>query len=249
MKKNLSLRFKSLVGWLLAVGFLSSGVVSTTHANLLRNASFETVPIGSFHGQGFLPDDWIQGLPTGINADTYSNDGSYGLASGNANFGSITAQNGIRWVAGWSIVPESFSQQLSATLSVGQSYTLSGYLIQATRTDLDHVGGYDVYLTANSTLGSIGTGAFLGRLGPTTDSDSWEANSFNFTAPLNAGALPFFTFKPVATSGAGEAYPGLDNLSLDVTVVPEPTTIIAGALLLLPFAANALRRLRKSRAA
>ena len=39
------------------------------------------------------------------------------------------------------------------------------------------------------------------------------------------------------------------NASEDVSVVPEPTTLIAGALTLLPFAASTLRILRRTRTA
>jgi hypothetical protein len=42
----------------------------------------------------------------------------------------------------------------------------------------------------------------------------------------------------------------LDSINMSVaSVVPEPTTMIAGAMLLLPFGASTLRILRKSRAA
>jgi hypothetical protein len=44
-----------------------------------------------------------------------------------------------------------------------------------------------------------------------------------------------------------QKYIGLDNVV--VSAVPEPTTMIAGALLLLPFGASTLRLLRKTRAA
>ena len=40
-----------------------------------------------------------------------------------------------------------------------------------------------------------------------------------------------------------------NQADLQLTVVPEPKTMIAGALLLLPFGASALRTLRKSRKA
>jgi hypothetical protein len=41
----------------------------------------------------------------------------------------------------------------------------------------------------------------------------------------------------------------VDINSITVSAVPEPTTMVAGALLLLPFGASALRILRKKRAA
>ena len=49
--------------------------------------------------------------------------------------------------------------------------------------------------------------------------------------------------------GSGSAQPAfwVDDISL--VAVPEPTTIIAGALLLLPFGASTLRILRRNRMA
>ena len=49
--------------------------------------------------------------------------------------------------------------------------------------------------------------------------------------------------------GPPSASPGAQGMLYDVTPVPEPTTLIAGALLLLPFGASTLRVLRKHRAA
>lgn len=46
--------------------------------NLLRNAGFEFAPEGNV-GQGLMPDDWFA---TSLSPDTYSNDGSFGLAPG-----------------------------------------------------------------------------------------------------------------------------------------------------------------------
>jgi hypothetical protein len=40
-----------------------------------------------------------------------------------------------------------------------------------------------------------------------------------------------------------------DNVAYSATPVPEPTTMIAGALLLLPFGASTIRFLRKARTA
>ena len=59
--------------------------------------------------------------------------------------------------------------------------------------------------------------------------------------PTGPGSLSF-TWNDSATQ---HAY--VDDITL--TAVPEPTTMIAGALLLLPFAASTLRKLRKNRTA
>ena len=46
------------------------------NANLIRNASFEDIP-GAAFGQGIMPSEWVI---ANSSPDTYSNDGSYGLA-------------------------------------------------------------------------------------------------------------------------------------------------------------------------
>ena len=55
------------------------------------------------------------------------------------------------------------------------------------------------------------------------------------------------TLSFAGVSANNRAYVGLDNVSL--TAVPEPTTMIAGALLLLPLGVSTLRLLRKNRKA
>lgn len=201
----------------------------SAQANLLRNPGFETVP-GTVTGQGILPSDWttVSGSP-----DTYSNDGSYGLGpSTGGNFTGVTAQEGIRWVAGWDLAGERFGQMLSSPLVGGAAYELDAALIQARRSDLDVRGGYRVFLAPSSVAAGTNS-VLLGTLGPTTDSDSWEAASLNFNAPANASDLPFLYFAPY-TEGTffGLAYPGLDELVLDRPVVNGVPDESSGLMLL-----------------
>lgn len=190
---------------------------------LLRNPSFETVP-GPQAAQGIMPSDWV---PTSQTPDTYSNDGSYGLPPGIAgNFSGVTAQDGIRWVAGWSAADERFGQLLTAPLIPGESYTLSGYLHQAVRPDLAHSGGYNIHLISEAGA-SLATGVLLGQIGPTLSADSWESFALQFEAPANAAGLPFLAFQPFLNSshtGPGTTYPGLDTLSLRTQVATVPDT-------------------------
>lgn len=67
----------------------------------------------------------------------------------------------------------------------------------------------------------------------------WKTQSWWVTA---AGASTVLQFADLGGTGYGSA---LDNVS--VTPVPEPTTVLAGALLLLPFGVSGLRILRKNR--
>ena len=225
----------------LTISILMLAFAQVANANLIRNASFEDIP-GTIIGQGIMPSEWVI---ANVTPDTYSNDGSYGLApsagSGGGNFTGVTAQDGIRWVAGWSSANEYFGQTLSAPLVGGQSYSFSSYLIQAKRSDLDHPGGYGVYLSSGST--DIG-GELLGNIGPTTDSNDWEFSSFTFIAPTNSSILPFLLFKPFGDV-TGEAYPGLDNLNLTATsigAVPLPAAFWLFGTALLGFVGTLSRR-------
>ncbi len=222
------------------------GLASNAQANLLRNPSFENVPGTGpgYQDQGLMPSDWVT---VAVTPDTYSTDGSYGLPpSGFGNFDGVAAQDGLRWVAGWSDAVEVFGQALTAPLTPGTSYSLSGYLHQAYRGDLNNPGGYDIYLTTDSSYSSIASGTLLGRLASTTSyAAGWGSHSIAFTAPANAGTHPFLSFVPVATSTDGYTYPGLDNLSL--TPVPEPSTWLAGALLSLPLSLRGWHSFRSRR--
>lgn len=213
---------------------LSMIIASSAQANLIRNASFENFSTQRF-GQGFLPDDWITTASGGLPADTYSNDGSFGLAPSRFNnFIGVTAYDGIRWVAGWSRDRESFGQWLTSNLVAGSQYKLSGWLHQAVRGDLNYAGGYEIYLTDTP-----GTRLeFLGFLGSTTSvSAGWQEYSFTFTATEAMANLGLIDFGPILTANAGYAYPGLDLVSLTAissdtgsNEVPTPSSVALLAL-------------------
>jgi hypothetical protein len=222
----------SVISLISLVLFILLVKATVSNANLIRNPGFEDVPNANWYGQGLMPSEWIT---VNITPDTYSEDGSYGLLptaesllNPGGTFTGVTAQEGIRWVAGWSIYPETFGQLLITPLSPGQQYEFSGYMIQAKRTDIDNPGGYELWLAADNDTPATG---YLGRLEPTTDSDEWEFRTLTFTAPQDADNLPFLLFVPYDT-GTGGAYPGLDSVML----VPEPATVLLlslGGLMLL----------------
>lgn len=181
--------------------------------NLLQNASFEANSGGT--GQGLMPTNW---QATNVTPDTYTNDGSFGLApSGFNNFTGVVAKDGIAWVAGSSSVQESFGQVLAMNLVAGQEYSLSAWLHQAWRTDLNNPGGYHVRLVTST------SNDLLGSLAPTASfADGWVSRSINFVAPTTTGAQTL-VFVPYAVTGI--AYPGIDDLNLQA--VPEPATMAA----------------------
>jgi Thrombospondin type 3 repeat len=205
---------KPVLAAVLLAGFASMHLLSgAARANLLRNPSFEQTPCVTpcNRDQGFMPSDW---LTLNVTPDTYSNDGSYGLPpSGFGNFTGATAQDGIQWVAGWSAAVEIFGQILTTPLIPGQEYTLSAYLREAVRGDLAHPGTYQIELweAANMAADKIVVGSFQPLI---ANQDAWELRTLAFTAPTGADTHPVLAFRPLG-SGAGSAYPGIDNLVLE----------------------------------
>jgi hypothetical protein len=212
-------------------------------ADLIVNGGFENVP-SSATGQGLMPSNWVDVLSS---ADTYSNDGSYGL-SPFPDFAGVTAHAGIRWVAGGSTIygPEEFGQLLSAPLVPGQGYQLSAYLHEAIRSDLQNPGSYEISLQTDSSVST--PQLVLGTLGPYADSlTQWQSASLSFVAPTGADTHPFLLFTPV-TSGPGASYPGLDDVSLNVAspVAPEPNS--ASIVLTVLTVLGGVAKVRRSRA-
>ncbi len=200
------------------------------NANLIRNASFEDVPNASTGVQGILPSEWVV---ANVTPDTYSNDGSFGFlpsaGSSGGNFTGVTAYDGIRWVAGWSSAgQERFGQFLSENLTTGVDYTMSGFLHQAVRPDLNNPGGYEIYLTDTSST-TPASGAYLGFLGQTrSTSEGWQQYSFSFTATAEMSGLSFLMFAPTSDTSA---YPGLDSVSLSAVPVPAAVWLFGSGLI------------------
>jgi len=186
---------------------------SWASANLITNPGFEDSSVAA--GQGIMPVGWFA---TSGTPDTYSNDGSFGLApSGFGNFPGVTSHGGNCWIAGWSAIPESFMTSLTSPMSPGTVYTMSGWLHQALRADLDNRGGYDVYF-GNGFSASI----LAGHLGDTVSTGAgWQSYSFSF---VPTAAYDSIFFMPTGSS----SYPGLDDVSLEA--VPEPASIASMGL-------------------
>jgi hypothetical protein len=118
--------------------------------------------------------------------------------------------------------PDSISQTVNS-LMLGQQYTVS-FLLSAY-----DAGGASLDVSIDGVTQNF-----------TSFSQSYASHSFTFVATGTSETLTFKNAGDYAVS-----YPQIDNVSL----VPEPTTMIAGALLGLPFGASTLRTLRKRRTA
>ncbi|MEZ6073502.1 MAG: hypothetical protein R3C10_25305 [Pirellulales bacterium] len=218
--------FQRMVWIFVAIAAVYSSTTCRAVENLLRNGSFEQVP-GFVSDQGVLPGDWIHVDSPTPGADTYSTDGSYGLATDDyPHFVGKTAYDGTRWVAashGYSgcsdddCRPEQFGQFLTTALSPGGNYLLSAALLQSQRPDVDHAGGYQVILADGVDLT---TSRILGSLEPTTDANEWETRTLSFTAPADAGSLPLLLLMAYSASEDEYSYTGIDGLVLRTALSP-----------------------------
>jgi len=147
-----------------------------------------------------MPSEW---LSLNVTPDTYSNDGSYGLAPSDfGNFTHATAEDGLRWVAGWSLVPEIFGQMLTTSLISGQTYMLSAYLREVVRANLANPGTYQIELWDSTNFFSADK-LVLGSFQPLiANQNAWELRTLTFTAPAEQPHIRYWHFGPwVLTRG------------------------------------------------
>jgi len=154
-----------------------------------------------------------------------------------ASFGSISMQPGtLAFHPGsggqYSIVQ--FTAPAAGTYEI--SATFQGDDVDRTSTG--------VFVLANNSL-IAGDSGYVNGFGLGT------GPTFNSLVHLSIGETVDFAvdYNGGPTGRNGQFYNDSTGLSATITAVPEPTTMVAGAMLLLPFGMSALRRLRKSRAA
>ena len=161
---------------------------------------------------------------------------------------------------GWSYFPSilGWTAQASTPLEIGAGsvYGVTGY---------DGQQVMEMDSTANATVAQIVTSAggsynlsllYALRAGVDPSSGSldvyWNGNLVTHLAPTTSAMAPYSTTVIGSGSdtltfvgtGLSDSYGAVvDNVSL--TAVPEPTTVLAGALLLLPFGVSTIRSLRR----
>jgi len=117
----------------------------------------------------------------------------------------------------------------------GQTYQLTFDLGSHNYFDVQGAPGIQVIIN-NQAVGGPYYATVIGQNTWTTETMTFTASSGSTSILLNG-----------VSSGGSILMIGLDNVTL--TAVPEPTTMIAGALLLLPFGATTLRILRNRKSA
>jgi choice-of-anchor C domain-containing protein len=182
-----------------------------------------------------------------------------GFEQGTVSGGYFQTYNAPNIMGGWTVSAGSVDligsawQPAEGSQSVDMAGTANG-TIQQTITGVTandwynltfymsgNYGGGSVIKTLDVTFGNTTMGFTFDTTGITVANMGWQLRSGLFQASGSSTDLIF-----TDTSGRETAWgAAIDNVSL----VPEPTTLIAGALLLLPFGASTLRRLRKNRTA
>src|ERR1043166_2003059 len=242
MKKNRPLRSKTFAVLLLAMGFLTSGIVPAAYANLIVNGGFESpaVPEG---GSGVTPVPWTFPNPfAGGGAVIHPPDGLGPLYP--------SAQEGLQYERLFSggVIAQAFH-------ATAGDYQLTWYDNSLT----DRFTRYNVYVMAGPipTVGQI-IANFVPPILATADFEHfhgdatvWNARSLSMTLATGDYFVLFSNGNSLGTRpfGAGVVGPDdfgdylLDNVSLDA-VVPEPSTLFASAFLGLLFASQSVRQLR-----
>ncbi len=204
---------------LLAANCLTPVVVSTANAALiLNNGSFEN-PVEPEGGFSVVPTGWTTPEATGA------------IIHPPGSLGPLypPAQNGLQY----ELLNSGSIRQVFTVVTAGD-YQLTWFDNTLTDRSTDYqVYVYD-HLNLNNIIASTTVASFHGAA-------TWNARSLSMT--LAAGDYDLRFNNP---GGAGNDYYALDNAS--IAPVPEPPTIFAVALLLLPIGITILRTLRKTRA-
>ncbi len=240
----------------------AASIVAALNASASVVTTFGSLPPGAFGGSG-NPTDAVE--ITTIN-DGSGNTVTLGLAAqqryqnpvlGNNGNGTYTAGIGANYGD-----PANPSSQANSTL-LGSTWNFDFYANIAGGGNLNNYSFVLNYqLTPGGPIGSLYLNALAEALGApatTTTLANSENLDFSFlaTSVLNQIAAPSGgPFNPNAIgdySFSLDAYNSSDVLigqsEIDVNVVPEPTTVIAGALLLVPFGLSIFRSFRRRQAA
>jgi hypothetical protein len=211
----------------LALGLLALG--GSAKANLIVNGSFESGAFVDNTGQDTM------NLAPGSTAITGWTVTTANLAwIGPSNPFGLTASDGSYFLdlTGYhDNQPYAGVAATSISTVIGQKYEVSfdlgtdpTYNTQLPSIQVSVTGTSPVTFTA-TTISTI---------------NNWQAFNFDFTATGTSTVIGFVGEGPDL-----QKYIGLDNVS----VVPEPTTMVAGTMLLLPFAFSTVRILRRRQTA
>jgi len=186
------------------------------------NGNFDTgfVALG---GSGTSPAPWTSTAPgnSSVAFDTWDDTGANGLVpTFAAVFPGVTAQSGSRWAGGWDY--ENMSEPMAFTLTPGQQYTVSAW-VHAPNPNIFTAGGWQFGLGANQFATPVTVALFPATV---TWNMGWVLQSATFTAPSNAGALPYFFPQVYSSSPAASSYMGIDGVDIRPTPTPGTTALL-----------------------
>jgi len=232
--------------WNLLLGMgLASCLPYIASANLIVNGDF------SAGNSGFSSDYTYAGVagtpaPFSGNPNTLWDEGTYSVGTNPylfhylwASFGASPGNGSpnMMIVNGAGSPVTVWSEDVSASLVLGQTYKISADVANLYPPPV----GSGTTPIAPAELKFSVDGTTLGTY-TAPGVGFWSTFSTTF---VWSGQAPIGVLDLVTTPGGNDF--ALDNISL--TAVPEPTTIISGALLLLPFGASTLRILRRKQSA
>jgi hypothetical protein len=182
----------------------------------------------AFVNGGFETGD-LTGWTSKEGANSYN---PYGYNPFGTTYGAGMEGSHWAWLAGYET--SIYMEQTISGLTIGTSYNVN--FIMASE-----AWNSDKLIVTHNGLGSQ---TFSAPPIKTTFWDNWVAKQYTFTAGSTSETIRFSTFTLI---NAGGYDVGFDDVS--ISAVPEPSTVIAGALLLLPFGASAVRVLRNRKSA
>jgi len=203
----------------------------TSQAGIVLN--FGNTPNSAIQFTGGGNFDFAGGSPLVAGADSFSITGGSGSSYANTSTGLIGSISGTYNIFNISGNTASVSGSGVLTIHDGLGHDLSGSI-------------------SWSTIGQSGTGNNLninGIINLSSISYSGVNTDLKALSNVSAGiAVVSFTFIPAETLtqlAAGGLTSSFSGSISSTSPVPEPTTVIAGALLLLPFGLSTLRIIRK----
>jgi hypothetical protein len=202
------------------------------HANLILNGSFEDNAPTVLPGNGTIPNSWTFANGSGgylIHSDVPFNWFPYTGPGAEAGHQYEYLQY--------------FDTRLQQSFHVGTAgaYELT-WLDNALSAGASAAPPMQYRVYVYDSLNNIVASA---TEGPYSGSPMWNARSLAMN--LGTGDYVLSFRNDLYTSASIGYYVTVDNVNLDVSAVPEPTTMIAGVLLLLPFGVSTLRALRQRR--
>jgi hypothetical protein len=213
------------------IGALGAILPVAASANLVINGDFEAGNTGFISGYSYAPPASMYDPATytvGTDPNLVHSAWTYGPHADHT----FAGQNGVghMMIVNGDQIPNVTVWQgtLTTPLIQGQKYEFSAWVA-------------NIYVVSPAILEFNVGNTSLGSITP-QNLGTWEHFSKTFTAGAN---------QTTALINQNTAYSGNDFALDDISIsaVPEPTTMIAGALLLLPFGASTLRVLRKHRTA